>query len=120
MIRSDGYKQLHRYDLEHRLVAERVLGRPLPAGAVIHHVNGDKQDNRGENLVICPSHAYHALLHRRQRALETCGHADWLICPYCHKYDDPANLYVHRRQSRHRECFNASWRSGYHARKKQK
>lgn len=52
----------------HQRVAERALGKPLPAGAEIHHVNGDPKDNRPANLVICQDAAYHDLLHARARA----------------------------------------------------
>lgn len=46
---------------EHVSVAERALGHSLPAGAVVHHANGIKTDNRGANLVICQSKSYHNL-----------------------------------------------------------
>lgn len=77
---------------EHIEVAERALGKPLPGGAQVHHVNEIKTDNRGCNLVICPSRAYHILLHYRTKAYDACGHADWCKCTYCKQYDDPNNL----------------------------
>lgn len=41
-----------RYVYVHRLVMEEVLGRPLTENENIHHKNGDKSDNRPQNLEI--------------------------------------------------------------------
>lgn len=47
------------YVPEHRLVAERVLGRRLKPEEVVHHKDDDKQNNAPTNLVVYPDNATH-------------------------------------------------------------
>lgn len=58
---GDGYVR------QHILIAEQTLGRNIRRGEVVHHVNGDKSDNRPENLCVLPSQADHVRLHAAQR-----------------------------------------------------
>ena len=96
----------HGYVREYRLLAEAALGCELPPGAVVHHANGSKADNRNRNLVVCENNTYHLLLHHRERALHESGNTSALWCRYCESWDDPGNMYVRRgtRMGRHRKC----------------
>jgi len=72
-INSDGYRLLTingKRVYEHIVLAEKALGRPLPKGTIVHHMNEEPADNYTPfNLVICPDQDYHLLLHRRMKEL---------------------------------------------------
>jgi hypothetical protein len=76
----------------HRLIAEERTGVKIVPPIIVHHVDGDKLNNDPSNLVICPNESYHRMIHRRQRALESCGDANKRSCKFCKEYDDIGNM----------------------------
>jgi len=75
-VNKDGYVGIRvgdHFEMEHRVVMERILNRKLKGGESVHHKNGIRDDNRPENLELWvkphPS---------GRRATD-------LLCPHCGK-----------------------------------
>lgn len=76
MVHRQGYVLQHApdhpkanrygYVMKHRLVAERVLGRILLPGEVVHHEDRDPRNNCPSNLWLFPSQAEHMRHHKRE------------------------------------------------------
>lgn len=94
-IRPDGYRVISRDGkpvMEHVAIAEKAIGKPLPPRAEVHHVDLDRANNAPTNLVVCPDHAYHALLHIRQAAMDATGDPNQRQCKVCHRYSPTSEM----------------------------
>lgn len=78
-IKSSGYWKVKSYDhpradrdgyvFEHILVMEEKLGRYLTKDERVHHIDGDKSDNKIENLYLCKNSSDHSKLHNQKDKL---------------------------------------------------
>jgi len=109
-VATDGYVRhltgIKKYEREHRLLAERALGHPLPPQSVVHHFNESKTDNSPGNLVLCQDRAYHNLLHARLDRLKDTGSLDLKRCSTCQEVKALGSFHVSSRDwdGRRGEC----------------
>ncbi len=64
--RGEGkaYKKLHGKH-EHRVIAEKMIGRKLEKGEIVHHIDGNKLNNDPSNLEVM-TQSEHVERHRRK------------------------------------------------------
>lgn len=73
---GDGYKWIYDFGnpmadsrgrvREHRYIMSKKIGRPLTRFEEIHHINGNKLDNRIENMILV-SKSEHMSIHEKDR-----------------------------------------------------
>ena len=83
---------------EHRLIIEEYFGRKLKEDEHVHHINGDKKDNRLENLVVMSAQA-HMYLHKHK-------HNYYKNCFVCNKLYKPKPTKRERSKTCSSTCSN--------------
>lgn len=68
-LSKEGYMMIktvigsNRYELEHRLIIESLIGRKLQPFEKVHHLNGIKGENVATNLMAFTSESAHQRFH---------------------------------------------------------
>lgn len=64
------HHNVNGYVFDHRLVMERILGRHLKPGEVVHHIDGNPANNSPGNLRLFPNQSAHTAHHRKVEKLK--------------------------------------------------
>ena len=81
---------IHGYIFEHRFIMEQKLGRMLFGGEIVHHIDGNKQNNSPENLILTRHGLHEKEYHstpRKKRVFCPCGNItiERHVCHSCYK-----------------------------------
>jgi AP2 domain len=99
---TDGYAQRQierdgktKHVFLHRIIGERVLNRPLTREDFIEHINGDKLDNRRENIL--PMTASERSQRRKTSKLKTLGYKGVFYHKNRNNYEARITIHGHRK-----------------------
>ena len=82
---------------EHRKVMEMYLGRKLESWEIVHHINGNKRDNRIENLQVMTQNEHNKLHKEKLPKIK--------ICIECGKYFETPIKHRGRNKLCSKECW---------------
>jgi hypothetical protein len=64
---NSQYRPSRQGQREGRRVMSKHIGRPLTKDEIVHHIDGNCQNNSLKNLILFPSNAAHVRYHHMQR-----------------------------------------------------
>lgn len=104
--------------MEHRLVMAEHLGRMLDACEVVHHKDGDRQNNAIENLELMSGHKEHAATHAQESELYQLRQQGKLRCSACKEVKpldsfDIGNSMRYGRKNQCKECRAVAYRKAH-------
>lgn len=100
IVRNHPKATSNGYVLHHRIIVENHLCRLLNSDEIVHHINGNKKDNRIENLQVL-NNAEHAKMHGLEQGRMWCT----LKCPNCGKvFSKPKNHTFLNRKAEYTAC----------------
>jgi len=121
IIRYDGYISLwmpnhpnsyNGYVLEHRYIMEQKLGRYLKSYEIVHHIDGNKQNNSLDNLELISNSSEHARLHQLKNGRLYVK----LKCPECGNiFELPKNQsYLQKSNKYNCNCCNRTCKGKFY------
>lgn len=71
-LKKETYRKTHGRHT-HRVIVEEVIGRKLKPTEIVHHINGDRHDNRLVNLMLFENQSEHVKWHKCMGVFEVTG-----------------------------------------------